>query len=390
MAKLKVAIATAGRYHVLDLARELGALGYEVSFYSYVPKRRAMRFGLPARCHRGLLPFVAPLVAAQRFGPRRWRNQIDRLTFWLLNRLVMLFLQPCDVFICMSGIYVEAAAFAKQRYGARIYLERGSRHILSQREILDTLRARGMPADSVPEFAVDRELSGYSIADRIVVPSRHAERSFIEKGVTPEKIFRNPYGVDLNSFRATSAAVVQGQGGHTVLYVGAWSFQKGVDVLTAAWKTLDGVRLMHVGAQGDAPLPRENGFEHFAPVPQWRLPEFYSKADLFVLASRQEGLSLVLVQALAAGLPIVCTEFSGGEDLRLLLPDPSVIEVVPCDDVEALARAMQSMLQKINSATLPRDLLGVAMSELGWSAYGRRWDRELSGPGIEGENHAEP
>jgi hypothetical protein len=46
-ARLRVAIATAGRFHVLDLARELNALGYAVDFYSYVPKTRALRFGLP-------------------------------------------------------------------------------------------------------------------------------------------------------------------------------------------------------------------------------------------------------------------------------------------------------------------------------------------------------
>ena len=69
--RLRVAIATAGRFHVLDLARELTALGYAVDFYSYVPKTRAVRFGLPSACHRSLLPLALPALALReaRFAP---------------------------------------------------------------------------------------------------------------------------------------------------------------------------------------------------------------------------------------------------------------------------------------------------------------------------------
>ena len=55
-AKLRIGIASSGRFHLLDLARELDALGSEVSFYSYVPRERAKTFGLPGRCHVALLP----------------------------------------------------------------------------------------------------------------------------------------------------------------------------------------------------------------------------------------------------------------------------------------------------------------------------------------------
>src|ERR1700730_4293441 len=48
-AELSVGIATSGRFHLLDLARELDSLGVNVRFYSYVSKRRAKSFGLPGR-----------------------------------------------------------------------------------------------------------------------------------------------------------------------------------------------------------------------------------------------------------------------------------------------------------------------------------------------------
>src|SRR5947209_8302356 len=60
--RLRVGIASSGRFHLLDLARELDALGVDVRFYSYVPRKRAEKFGLPSRCHVALLPILFPMV----------------------------------------------------------------------------------------------------------------------------------------------------------------------------------------------------------------------------------------------------------------------------------------------------------------------------------------
>jgi hypothetical protein len=95
---------------------------------------------------------------------------------YALDAAVKARLTPCDAFICMSGMYLDAARYAKRRYRSQVWIERGSRHILPQREILADLRARG-PTD----FIIRRELAGYELADRIVVPSRHVAESFLEK-----------------------------------------------------------------------------------------------------------------------------------------------------------------------------------------------------------------
>ena len=159
---LDIAIAAAGRFHVLDLARELRALGHRVRFYSYVPRSRARSFSLPAECVVSLLPLALPAVAWQRIAPGFLPRLRERLLYAAMNYGVMLRLRRCDVFICMSGIYLEAARFARRRYGARIWLERGSRHILSQDRILAAIDGAERPS----RFTVRRELAGYEMADR--------------------------------------------------------------------------------------------------------------------------------------------------------------------------------------------------------------------------------
>ena len=196
MRMLQIAIATAGRFHVLDLARELHSLGHEVKFYSYVPRSRARRFGLPDQCHVSLLPFALPALAWERAAPQLAPSARERLLYFALNRAVMLRLQPCDIFHCMSGIYLEAAEFARQRYGSRIWLVRGSRHILSQDEILSEISGAARPS----ALAIRRECAGYALADRIDVPSAHVEESFRRDQAALDKLIRNPYGVDLAMF----------------------------------------------------------------------------------------------------------------------------------------------------------------------------------------------
>jgi alpha-maltose-1-phosphate synthase len=372
---MKIAIATTGRFHVLDLARELSALGHDLAFYSIVPRHRAKRFGLAARAHRGLLPWLFPMAALSRFGGSRLRQWVNPRMLDLADRLIARRLEPCDVFIGMSGLCVLSALAARERFGAKVFIERGSRHIRSQQTILSALADAGVANDRVPDHAVQRELQGYVIADRIVVPSRHAEQSFIEEGVPEWRLFRNPYGVELGMFPPLEA-----QPGltPTLLFVGAWTYQKGVDLLVAAWRELVGVNLVHVGTVGDARLPNDPGFEHHDSVPQWQLSDYYRRAHVFVLASRQEGMALVQAQALASGLPIVCTDRTGGEDLKPMLKDPTWVSVVPHDDAGALAGAIREMLPRATALRGPRDLLGSAREELSWAGYGLRYAHELA------------
>ena len=73
---------------------------------------------------------------------------------------------------------------------------------------------------------------------------------------------------------------------------------------------------------------------------------YYQQADLHVLSSTGEGLGNVIVEALAAGTPVVSTDCLSGP--REILSDGQFGRLVPVGDTVALARAMDDSL-----ATLP-------------------------------------
>ena len=369
---LRIGIATAGRFHVLDLARELSRLGHEVRFYSFVPRQRAIKFGLPAECHVSILPFAAPVLAWERLLPGTARELREKLTYETLNRAVILRMQRCDVFIFMSGIYLEAAYEARRRFGAKLWLERGSQHVLAQNEIV-----KAVGGEAASALTVRRELEGYSIADRIVIPSRHVQASFERDPLCNAKLFCNPYGVDTSMFpqKMTSAP----EGDIRFLYVGTWSLQKGCDLLKSAITRIPRVQLVHVGVTGDCTFPSDDPrFRHYSAVPQWELQRFYSSADALVLASRQDGFGMVLSQALASGLPVIATDHTGAEDLArtpALAERIFVVRHSSLDSLtEGLVRLRDRLLQDGPFAPLPEQ----ERQALSWSAYGQRYHAELA------------
>ncbi len=362
-AELRVGIAASGRFHLLDLARELDKLGVDVRFYSYVSRRRAASFGLSPDSHVSLLPFLFPLVAVERLAPWFLPGLIERLMCWTLDLLVILRMQRCDVFICMSGIYVLAARFAKWRFGALIHVHRSSQHILCQKSILEKLAS----AKQISDFMIRRELEGYDIADRVIVPSMHVAQSFDRWPSVSNKIFLNPLGVDLRLFplraKKREARVP------TVIVVGQWSYRKGVDTLTTAIGSMPDVRLIHVGPLMDAPFPADRRFVHYDHVPQRELPQFYQMADILALPSREDGFGVVLSQALASGLQVVCTERTGGPDLAKLSELARLIRIVPVDDVAALREAILTAVESLEST--PR-ISSAERESLSWHCYAER------------------
>jgi glycosyltransferase involved in cell wall biosynthesis len=132
------------------------------------------------------------------------------------------------------------------------------------------------------------------------------------------------------------------------------------------------VRLVHVGALVDAPFPNHSRFVHHEPVPQWKLKCFYGAAHAFVLASRQDGLAVVLCQALASGLPLVCTDRTGGSDLTTLPGLERLIRVVPAGDPDALRRAIAQALDDATGKTGVAPITSAERETLSWSAYAMR------------------
>jgi teichuronic acid biosynthesis glycosyltransferase TuaC len=84
-------------------------------------------------------------------------------------------------------------------------------------------------------------------------------------------------------------------------------------------------------------LKLENNVRFLGAYPSERLKVPLSSADLFVLATANEGWANVFLEAMACGLPVITTEVGGNKEV---VNDPRLGTVVPFGDSKALLAAL--------------------------------------------------
>jgi glycosyltransferase involved in cell wall biosynthesis len=196
-------------------------------------------------------------------------------------------------------------------------------------------------------------------ADHSVVVSRDSAANLLKLDSSiADKLVTIPNGVDLALFPLRDRGVTAGYSGfpqeRTIVSVGAFLPRKGHDVLIRAFRyvleLVPDARLIIVGGDGPEVDPLRSLINSLAlndkirickDVPHEQIPTLLCQAQLFVLASRQEGHPLAVVEAGAAGLPIVCTQ---GAWSRELISDGVTGRLVPLGDERALASAMVDLL----------------------------------------------
>lgn len=360
---MTINILSAHRFHLLDLARELSRLGHDVQYYSYVPTRRCVQFGIDATCCSCFLWLVWPFFALEKLLPVSLRQQVvwyrNLWMDWYLSHAM----RRCEVLIALGYDYKLSVVTARKKWGALTILEWGSKHIIEQLKCLDR-------EDCYLPKQLRRDLEAYEVCDYISVPATHAYNSFRKHGIAPERLLLNPYGVDLSQFHPTICTHA-----YDLLFVGGWRREKGCDLITELCREY-GYRFLHVGALL-MDFPDLPNMTHVDAVDQRKLIDYYAQAKVFVLPSRAEGLAMVQAQAIACGLPVVCSKETGGVDLRNMFADKQWIIEMEELSVDALHVCVEQALRLADSQQDLRQYARESLAELTWAAYGRRYDNLL-------------
>ena len=187
------------------------------------------------------------------------------------------------------------------------------------------------------------------LADRVVAPS-HATARELAEDYGARDVAVIPNGVTLPEETAAEAGAPRRP--FTVLYAGRLRTRKAVAVLLEAFARLrervpdaelivvgDGEQRPALEAQaerlGIAGATRFEGAR-----PHDAMPAYYRSADVFCLPSLYEGFPLAIVEAMAAGLPVVATAVAGVPEA---VADGVTGRVVPAEDADALAEALAAL-----------------------------------------------
>jgi glycosyltransferase involved in cell wall biosynthesis len=139
---------------------------------------------------------------------------------------------------------------------------------------------------------------------------------------------------------------------HVIISVGRLEPEKGYENLLRAFSEIENCRdsLLVICGEGRERKNLEKLADQLKIQDNVYLPGFVANpysylahADLFVLSSRSEAFGVVLVEALAVGIPVVSTDCPSYGPREILL-NGEIGKLVPVDDAPALARAISDSL----------------------------------------------
>lgn len=348
---MKIVICSHSRSHLLDVASSLIKLGNDVHFFSYTKRKFVEEKSFPVKnFHSTLLLAILPMLLKSR---KLLRNVIDIY--------ISLVLPKSDVYIFQSPHFPRSIKKARKK-GGYIILDRGSTHVkyFNQRRLIYS-------KDTQNEWYMSFDEAQYDIVDCISVGSNYVKESFEECNFDKCPIFVNNYGSTLTYFKPTILNYK-----YDLIFVGAWSKRKGCDVLAKFLESHQEISLVHIGNIVDGYVPNTPNFTHIGFVAEKELLTYYSQSKVFILPSYDEGLALVQTQAIACGLPLVITKYTGGIDLKQYVDKPEYINVMSDITTEEIERCCNEALKQASSQIGERSY-SHNLDGMSWDAYAKRY-----------------
>jgi glycosyltransferase involved in cell wall biosynthesis len=154
---------------------------------------------------------------------------------------------------------------------------------------------------------IDTELSGAGIPEkkRVIIPNTVETEYFYPLSYDDKQKLRQGLGINSN---------------HVVVFTGRLSPEKQVHMLLSIWpgvrKVYKDALLIIVGDGPESETLKKNtseGVLFTGAVTDTR--PYFQAADLFVLPSLAEGLSIAMLEAMASALPVIITDLAGASDL---------------------------------------------------------------------------
>ncbi len=230
---------------------------------------------------------------------------------------------------------MRASGGCHRRYLADLATDRGAREAWRQRVSLYECAM----------LAIERRQYRQGASRKVLTVSSLARNELLATypGLSPAAVEVLPYGVDAARFRSVDRAQARTDLRRElelpadvplVITVGTGFRRKGIDLLLELWRwdAPRGAALVVVGNDQRLAAWRRAARELPGPVvftgPRRDIERLYAAADAFVLASIQDAFGMVVLEALASGLPVVTSRMVGASEVlkgplaELVVEDP--------------------------------------------------------------------
>lgn len=317
----------------------------------------------------------AALVRVFRWNGAReriWEVSARRYDRYVARRVRLGEHAPNRVLHGWASHCMETLRAAKAE-GIKTFLESACPHPIFKTKLLsEEAECMGVPYKESPRW-IDTVNAECELADRIVVPSTYSYDSFVQLGYAKSKLVKVPLGVNVEEITPPRLSGIRGDGRRPfkVLMVGTDALRKGAYYLLRAWQKLglkDAELIIRCGVTENAmPLLRQPGVRHIEGVSRAELIRLYQEATIFCFPSIDDGFGLVVLEAMAAGLPVIISEHVGAKDL---ISDGVEGFVVPIRNVERLCEKIEYFYKNPDAAVEMGGEARKLAEQYDWSRYG--------------------
>lgn len=387
---MSVLIAHPTRQHSHRLAQALQNADLLNSYWTLLPDRRALNWLpagldglLPSAINRHSLQFLPGMKVHVLIGPLLFQKLASRhhsvtlrqfgewaawaaFDRWVASQLPRL--QP-KVVLGYEMCCTETFKVAKS-LGITCVLDAAAFHHATQDRILDEDKC-GAQTWGGRRLRL-RKQTEIELADEIICVSELARRSYIDAGVDGSRITVNQLGCDVTTFAASTKS--SRTGAPKFSFVGMPAYHKGFDLLAQSYRRLlthyPDVELHVVGDAAMAcPFVAGNNVHIHGKLSHEQLSKLLAKMDCLVLPSRLESFGMVVVEALAVGVPVIVSDHAGASDA---ITENENGWVVPAGDEPALFERMLKCCRDIERVRSMRDACCRSATAYDWSHYSRR------------------
>jgi len=257
-----------------------------------------------------------------------------------------------------AGLYAyeDGAAFsfreAKQRgqvclYDLPIGYWRAARELLLEEAELEPGWASTLVGNDDSPAKTARKDEELALADRVYVASTYTLKTLSAAPGFSAPVEVIPYGAPTRPATAPRRTEREGTGPLRVIFVGSLGQRKGLSYLFAACRALGrAVELTIIGTPPLTECPalqtelRRDGVRWIPSCPHSEVLAEMAAHDVFVFPSLFEGFGLVLLEAMAMGLPIIATSHTAAPDL---IEDGREGFIVPIRSSAAIAEKLERL-----------------------------------------------
>jgi alpha-maltose-1-phosphate synthase len=368
----QIILSHSGKQHSYHVAKALNSLGYLDRYYtsSYVTNTFLQKYFLKNNNQFWTKRFldgldVAKVDANWRFEVKENVARLLKKNSFTVEKLVYERDVKFDEYIAGKIQKINSPVFwgfqgscknslisAKNKKGLAI-CELATAHVTYAKKILtEEQKLNPNWADSISNVIFPKEyekrLEEEPIeADIVIAASSFTKQSLTESGIDKNKIRILPLGASVEHINYIPGKSKTDRP-LKLLYAGTVTQRKGIYYLLEAMKTFSkkDVELHIIGnvfGSGNEFAKYTDHYNYHGAVSQQNLFQQYAEYDALVLPTIFEGFALVIVEAMAAGLPVITTAHSIGPDL--IINDKNGY-IVPIRDIGSIKKAINSFLNK--------------------------------------------